>query len=112
MYLPYHIVGRQLQHENTPTYLEKMIRSILFLFILVATGTAFSPLPKASVVRSSTTALNMADVVKAGDRIPSIVLQEGQADYGKPEAVNIADLLSYQLVGGVTAGDDLERDSE
>jgi peroxiredoxin len=75
-----------------------MIRSILFLFILVATGTAFSPLPKASVVRSSTTALNMADVVKAGDRIPSIVLQEGQADYGKPEAVNIADLIAGKKV--------------
>lgn len=68
------------------------------LFILVAAATAFSPRSTASV-RSSSTALNMAsEVVKVGDRIPSVILQEGQADYGKPTAVDIAELIAGKKV--------------
>jgi hypothetical protein len=69
------------------------------LFILVAAATAFSPRSTASV-RSSSTALNMAsEVVKVGDKIPSVILQEGQADYGKPTAVDIAELIAGKKVG-------------
>ena len=72
-----------------------MLRSIL-LFIVVATGTAFSPLPKTNA--RSPTALNMASEVKVGDKIPAVVLQEGQADYGKPESVDIAALIAGKKV--------------
>ena len=67
-----------------------MLRSII-LFVLVAFTAAFSPLPKANA--RSSTALNMASEVKVGDKIPAVSLQEGQADYGRPEAVDIAELL-------------------
>jgi hypothetical protein len=33
-------------------------------------------------------------MVSVGDKIPSVILQEGQADYGKPEAVDIAALIA------------------
>lgn len=39
-----------------------------------------------------------AEEVKVGDKIPSLVLKEGQADYGKPEDVNIADLIAGKKV--------------
>eukprot|EP00569_Conticribra_weissflogii_P004312 CAMPEP_0171341336 /NCGR_PEP_ID=MMETSP0878-20121228/10128_1 /TAXON_ID=67004 /ORGANISM="Thalassiosira weissflogii, Strain CCMP1336" /LENGTH=161 /DNA_ID=CAMNT_0011843553 /DNA_START=151 /DNA_END=636 /DNA_ORIENTATION=- len=40
----------------------------------------------------------MADEVKVGDKIPSAVLKEGQADYGAPVDVNIADLIAGKKV--------------
>jgi len=33
------------------------------------------------------------------DKIPSVILQEGQADYGKPTAVDIAELIAGKKVG-------------
>lgn len=39
-----------------------------------------------------------ADEVKVGDKVPSVVLKEGQADYGKPEDVNIGDLIAGKKV--------------
>eukprot|EP00986_Skeletonema_menzelii_P013931 scaffold8631_cov145-Skeletonema_menzelii.AAC.6 len=72
-----------------------MLHSIL-LFVLVVAGAAFSPLPKANA--RSSTALNMASEVKVGDKIPAVTLQEGQADYGRPEAVDIAELIAGKKV--------------
>ncbi|KAL7537500.1 hypothetical protein ACHAXR_007859 [Thalassiosira sp. AJA248-18] len=77
----------------------------LLLCTLAATGLAFSPmrttlLAATSQSSSTNTALNMAaaDEVKVGDKIPSVVLKEGQADYGKPEDVNIGDLIAGKKV--------------
>lgn len=72
-----------------------MLRSLI-LFVLVAAGAAFSPLPKANA--RSSTALNMADEVKVGDKLPAVTLQEGQADYGRPEAVDLAELIAGKKV--------------
>jgi len=67
---------------------------------IVALGASFTPSsPLATVFqRPTTTALNMADEVKVGDKIPSAVLKEGQADYGAPVDVNIADLIAGKKV--------------
>ncbi len=72
-----------------------MLRSLV-LFVLVAASAAFSPLPKANA--RSSTALNMADEVKVGDKLPAVTLQEGQADYGRPEAVDLAELIAGKKV--------------
>eukprot|EP01083_Nonionella_stella_P033629 92035_1 len=40
----------------------------------------------------------MVEEVKVGDKIPSIVLKEGQADYGAPVDVNIADFIKGKKV--------------
>ena len=40
----------------------------------------------------------MAEEVKVGDRIPSVVLKEGQADYGTPKDVNISELIAGKKV--------------
>lgn len=80
----------------------KLVLVLLFLLSIAAVSVAFSP-PRAdgspSAARSST-ALNMADidVVKVGDKIPSVVLSEGQKDYGAPKEVNIADLIAGKKV--------------
>lgn len=47
---------------------------------------------------SSSSALNMASEVKVGDKIPSVVLMEGQPDYEKPKEVNLADLIAGKKV--------------
>eukprot|EP00815_Leptocylindrus_aporus_P012525 CAMPEP_0116054112 /NCGR_PEP_ID=MMETSP0322-20121206/2595_1 /TAXON_ID=163516 /ORGANISM="Leptocylindrus danicus var. apora, Strain B651" /LENGTH=138 /DNA_ID=CAMNT_0003537417 /DNA_START=178 /DNA_END=591 /DNA_ORIENTATION=- len=36
--------------------------------------------------------------VKVGDRLPDVVLKEGQADYGKPKEVNLRELLAGKKV--------------
>ena len=77
-----------------------MIRTLL-LSALATSGLAFSPMrPSTPLAMSSPTALNMAspEEVKVGDKIPSVVLKEGQADYGKPEDVNLADLIAGKKV--------------
>lgn len=72
---------------------------ILLLSAVAAIGLAFSPLPTATHRSSPSTALNMsASEVKVGDKIPSVVLKEGQADYGSPVEVNIADLIAGKKV--------------
>jgi len=38
------------------------------------------------------------DEVKVGDKIPSVVLKEGQADYEKPVDVNIGELIAGKKV--------------
>ena len=40
----------------------------------------------------------MADEVKVGDKIPSVVLKEGQANYESPVDVNISDLIAGKKV--------------
>lgn len=40
----------------------------------------------------------MVSEVKVGDKIPSVVLKQGQADYEKPVDVNIADLIKGKKV--------------
>mmetsp|Transcript_28184 Transcript_28184/g.57912 ORF Transcript_28184/g.57912 Transcript_28184/m.57912 type:complete len:200 (+) Transcript_28184:90-689(+) len=73
---------------------------VILLLSIVALGASFTPSsPLATVFqRPTTTALNMADEVKVGDKIPSAVLKEGQADYGAPVDVNIADLIAGKKV--------------
>jgi len=36
--------------------------------------------------------------VKVGDKIPSVILKEGQPDYGAPKDVNISDLIAGKRV--------------
>lgn len=75
-----------------------MLRTSIVLLVIVAVATAFSPLNQANT-RSSTTALNMAvEEVKVGDKIPSVDMAEGMADYGRPETVNIAELCAGKKV--------------
>lgn len=72
---------------------------LLLLSTLAAVGLAFSPI--STTIATSTnrsTALKMADEVKEGDKIPSLVLKEGQADYGSPVDVNIAELIAGKKV--------------
>ncbi len=40
----------------------------------------------------------MVEEVKVGDKIPNVVLKEGQADYGKPADVNLAELIKGKKV--------------
>jgi len=76
---------------------------ILLLAALAATGIAVSPIVAAPPTKylsasSSAAAVTMAEEVKVGDRIPSVVLKEGQADYGTPKDVNIAELIAGKKV--------------
>ena len=36
--------------------------------------------------------------VKVGDTLPSVILQEGQADYAKPKEVNLSELIAGKKV--------------
>ena len=71
----------------------------LCLLSLVATSIAFS-IPTTSSVHQTSTALKMATVeeVKVGDTLPSVILQEGQADYNKPKDVNLSELIAGKKV--------------
>ena len=79
---------------------------IVLLSAVAAIGLAFSPThttPLSAFRHPSSshpsTALKMAnDEVKVGDKIPSVVLKEGQADYGKPADVNISELIAGKKV--------------
>ncbi len=78
---------------------------ILLLSTLAAVSLAFSPITSISISTTpycSTSALRMsggsAEEVKVGDKIPSVVLKEGQADYEKPVDVNIAELIAGKTV--------------
>ena len=74
-----------------------MLRTSIFLFVIVAVATAFSPLSQSSA--RSSTALNMAvEEVKVGDKIPSVDMAECKPDYGRPETVNIAELCAGKKV--------------
>ncbi len=79
---------------------------ILLLSALAATGIAFSPIiahapltpSLLSASSSPAAAVTMAEEVKVGDRIPSVILKEGQPDYGAPKDVNISDLIAGKKV--------------
>jgi len=36
--------------------------------------------------------------IKVGDTLPSMILHEGQADYGKPKDVNLSELIAGKKV--------------
>ena len=71
---------------------------IILLCAITAVGLGFSP---TSSTFHPSTALKMSAAspeVKVGDKIPSVVLKEGQADYDKPVDVNIVDLIAGKRV--------------
>ncbi|EJK50639.1 hypothetical protein THAOC_30323, partial [Thalassiosira oceanica] len=79
------------------------IRFALLLSALVSSGSAFTSTGSSSAPstqRSGATRLNMAasEEVKVGDTLPSVVLQEGQPDYGAPKAVDLAELIKGKKV--------------
>eukprot|EP00594_Rhizosolenia_setigera_P016259 CAMPEP_0178958728 /NCGR_PEP_ID=MMETSP0789-20121207/11818_1 /TAXON_ID=3005 /ORGANISM="Rhizosolenia setigera, Strain CCMP 1694" /LENGTH=169 /DNA_ID=CAMNT_0020641495 /DNA_START=83 /DNA_END=592 /DNA_ORIENTATION=+ len=47
---------------------------------------------------STATEVTEFEEVKVGDKIPDVVLMEGQADYGKPEPVNLAEVCKGKKV--------------
>ena len=78
---------------------------ILLLSTLAATILAFSPItanaPPSSSYKlsaSSSPAVTTMEEVKVGDTIPSVLLKEGQPDYGAPRDVNISDLIAGKKV--------------
>lgn len=81
---------------------------ILILSLLIGFSTAFSPsstLQATAALTSTSLSAGTADVeaamvqeVKVGDKIPDIVLKEGQADYGKPVDVNLSELIKGKKV--------------
>lgn len=78
-----------------------MMFRVLLVSALAAIGAAFSPIPPSSNTRLPSSALQMtsaAEEVKVGDRIPSVVLKEGQPDYGAPADVDIAELIAGKRV--------------
>eukprot|EP00979_Chaetoceros_neogracilis_P003481 scaffold602_cov227-Chaetoceros_neogracile.AAC.3 len=65
--------------------------------ILAASSSAFAPIRQ----YSRSTALKMSTEVseiKVGDKIPEIVMMDGQADYEKPVGVNLAELCKGKKV--------------
>eukprot|EP00970_Alexandrium_tamarense_P006186 scaffold1052_cov198-Alexandrium_tamarense.AAC.4 len=73
--------------------------------LLCGLASAFSPsnpslAATTSLYQRTSSALKMASVdeVKVGDKIPSVVLKEGQADYEKPVDVNIGELIAGKKV--------------
>ena len=81
------------------------ILSLLLVSIALAVSHAFSPSSVASHKNSlSKTSLSaspevtMVEEVKVGDKIPSVVLKEGQANYEKPVDVNISELVKGKKV--------------
>jgi hypothetical protein len=79
------------------------ILSILILSIILAVSHGFtqhssSTQKKAFTTTSLSSTATMVEEVKVGDKIPSIVLKEGQADYGTPVDVNIADFIKGKKV--------------
>ena len=77
-----------------------MLRLLCCLSVLISTTYCFSPIPTISSVHQTSTALKMAVVeeVQVGDTLPSVILQEGQADYNKPKDVNLSELIAGKKV--------------
>ena len=82
-----------------------LLLSALFAVTNAFTASSTSAQQKTFITTSSsssslaaTTETTMVDEVKVGDRIPSIDLKEGQADYGSPVNVNIAELIKGKKV--------------
>ncbi|KAL3792979.1 hypothetical protein HJC23_010992 [Cyclotella cryptica] len=76
--------------------------NVLFRFLLVSAlatfARSFSPHTSAAVYRHSSTSLKMTAEVKVGDKLPSVVLKEGQANYESPKDVNLGDLIKGKKV--------------
>mmetsp|Transcript_11520 Transcript_11520/g.13383 ORF Transcript_11520/g.13383 Transcript_11520/m.13383 type:complete len:208 (+) Transcript_11520:86-709(+) len=79
-------------------FLNAKFTSFLILALFVAVSVAFQPNPLISKSPLSTTKLMSVPEVKVGDQIPSVVLKEGQADYGAPVDVNLAELIKGKKV--------------
>jgi len=82
-----------------------MMLRILLLSALATIIIAFSPNAAASystfhrASATPSTALKMAnEEVKVGDKLPSVVLKEGQANYESPVDVNLSNLVSGKKV--------------
>ena len=74
---------------------------ILALCLLFSLANGFLPPSARTMAFVSTTALAASDgvvEVKVGDKIPEVMMTEGQADYGKPEQVNLAELIAGKTV--------------
>lgn len=88
--------------KNSANSIMLRISTLFLAFTAVASGFAPAFVPKAqhsrdaSLQMTATTAA--ADEVKVGDKIPSVTLMEGQADYGKPEEVDLAELIAGKKV--------------
>ena len=97
-----HQATRQIKLHNTQEVtkaISPMTIRIILLCAITAVGLGFSP---TSTTFHPPTALKMSTASspekKVGDKIPSVVLKEGQADYDKPVDVNIADLIAGKRV--------------
>ena len=78
-----------------------MIARILCLCLLVSVASGFFQNSPRTMPFLSTTALAASDgnaEVKVGDKIPEVMMMEGQADYGKPEQINLAELIAGKNV--------------
>jgi peroxiredoxin len=65
--------------------------------ILAASSSAFAPIRQYS--RSTTLKMSTeVSEIKVGDKIPEIVMMDGQADYEKPVGVNLAELCKGKKV--------------
>jgi peroxiredoxin len=74
---------------------------ILAICLLFSLSSGFLHPSARSMPFVSTTALAASDgvaEVKVGDKIPEVTMTEGQADYGKPEQVNLAELIAGKTV--------------
>mmetsp|Transcript_23420 Transcript_23420/g.28168 ORF Transcript_23420/g.28168 Transcript_23420/m.28168 type:complete len:200 (+) Transcript_23420:50-649(+) len=75
-------------------------RSLVLLLSLSAIASGFVS-PSTMTAFVSSTNLNMAEAapeVKVGDKLPFLVLKEGQPDYEKPVDVDLADLIKGKKV--------------
>ena len=78
-----------------------MIGRILRLFLLISVASGFFQTSARRMSFLSTTTLAASDgaaEVKVGDKIPPVMLTEGQADYAKPEQIDLAELIAGKKV--------------
>jgi len=79
----------------------KTLAIFLSLFLGVSTSSAFtfvSPPKRALLFTSLSMSTTVEEEVKVGTKLPDVTLMEGQADYGKPEAVKLLDLIKGKKV--------------
>jgi peroxiredoxin len=75
-----------------------MFARILTLCLVVSTASGFVFPPTHAVAFLSTALAASSDEIKVGDKIPDVVMMEGQADYGKPAEVKLAELIAGKKV--------------
>mmetsp|Transcript_4215 Transcript_4215/g.6573 ORF Transcript_4215/g.6573 Transcript_4215/m.6573 type:complete len:210 (+) Transcript_4215:43-672(+) len=78
---------------------------VIFTLGFLANAKGFTPPPVGSAFLASSTKLSFSassteimPEVKVGDELPSILLTEGQADYGKPLQVDLKNLVAGKKV--------------